>query len=1023
MDLSYIHGYVDNATAPIPPARPSRDSTLTALTQLGLLRLGAHRAFVSLFDHHYQYIVAETTASSRLRSATDRPTQEGLLLCGLAITHSEGVASHVLDIASESLTASRAGEGHNHAWEAPVFVVPDVQADERFKSSGLLALYRDIRFYAAVPIRSPAGSFIGVLAISDCQPRQDLSAVEADFLRELSMTVMDHFSLVSYRLEEARSKRMMRGLGSFMEGGATTMGLISDQWSAKPGGDAGREGMLNVAQQSKWHEISKHADQEGVTIPQDMNATDSYFAPAASTHSTTPATEAAAQQATGGRDTTRPLSRNPSKSTSLASSVKSLGNVPDSDPQSAIAKPALPTETPSPAPSVLDITDIFSRAANTIRESIEVEGVVFFDASIATFGGLVESGRRDSSDKGNWHSSQSSSSGEDSVRSVRSATSASGQSTKMCDIFGFSTTGSSSIDGHKPNAEHLAVPERFLRLLLRRYPRGKIFNFDEHGIPLSDTESESDQDHLMRNAAAAISPPPRRRQQSFTRNAEPSFIIKIFPNARSVIAFPLWDSNKSRWYAGGVAWTRTPTRVFSIRGELSYLRAFGASIMAEVAKADALKADKAKADVLGSISHELRSPLHGILGGVELLHETRLDVFQDSTAQTIEKCGMTLLDTVDHLLDYAKVNNLMRESRAARHTQRREGGVGLASKGIERYSKVAAWNVEVDSIIEEVVESIFAGHEFQTSSHSFDSDQPEPMSRDINSIILGEAMAGKQITPTPEDVPQDSVKIILDIRPAISWTFSTQVGALRRIVMNVFGNALKYTATGHIKVTVDQKDITNKASMSEVNITIEDTGKGVNKEYLAHHLYTAFSQEDPLSPGTGLGLSITHKIITSLGGTIDAKSKVGQGLTMSISLPLSHSNATETSREKSAFIALVQRTRGLRLSLSGFQDNDTSSTQASPMENRGWQLPRGVIEHQCQDWLHMDVLLANETAIKPDIYLATLESAGALAKLNEAGVVIQPVVVICPSAASARYCSTTSKTIDRNGVFEYISQP
>ena len=72
--------------------------------------------------------------------------------------------------------------------------------------------------------------------------------------------------------------------------------------------------------------------------------------------------------------------------------------------------------------------------------------------------------------------------------------------------------------------------------------------------------------------------------------------------------------------------------------------------MAEVARLDILNADKAKADVLSSISHELRSPLHGILGSVELLQETVMDAFQQSILLSLETCGRTLLDTLNHVI-------------------------------------------------------------------------------------------------------------------------------------------------------------------------------------------------------------------------------------------------------------------------------------------------------------------------------------------------------------------------------------
>jgi len=50
-----------------------------------------------------------------------------------------------------------------------------------------------------------------------------------------------------------------------------------------------------------------------------------------------------------------------------------------------------------------------------------------------------------------------------------------------CRILGFSTFDMSSIDGNQDLSFHLTVPEKMLAKLLRRYPEGKIFNFDKHG--------------------------------------------------------------------------------------------------------------------------------------------------------------------------------------------------------------------------------------------------------------------------------------------------------------------------------------------------------------------------------------------------------------------------------------------------------------------------------------------------------------------------------------------------------------
>ena len=984
---------------------------MTAFAQLGLLRLGVDRAFVSLLDSRYQYVIAEATASSGLRAHADKPTEERLLLCGLAFPHSQGVSAHVLEIASDSPAAGSA-EGEAK-WTIPVIVIPDIQSDNRFASSYLLTLYNDIRFYAAVPIYSPTGSIIGVFSVTNKKPREVLSTIETDFLQQMSLTIMDHLVMARGRREEARGRRMMRGLGSFVEGKTTMTGLLSKQWATPSQGPAGQEGVLNVAQQAKMHEERERIAREDLMTLQDkQEASSSYFALEPSPQLAESDSSPADQWSSSRADVSRNYSPSASKPSSLTGSVKSTGK---STPH---------TETSSPAPSTNDIRSLFSRAANTIREAIEVEGVLFFDASVTTFGGMVE---RDSQDSFDSSQSRSSSSGEEKLRPMISTTRGKFQDTKMCCILGFSTTENASIDGNKPSAEHLTVPEPFLHLLLRRYPEGKIFNFDENGLPFSDSESDSDHDDFKNGTIAATvyesTKSRRQRSQSFARSKEPSFIIKIFPGARSVLTFPLWDSHRVRWYAGGVAWTRTPTRVFSVQSELSYLRAFGATIMAEVAKIDAQQADQAKSDVLGSISHELRSPLHGILGGVELLQETHVDVFQDSTLNSIKRCGITLLETVDHLLNYAGINNLAQTLQSRRRTPLRQSDTKFSNEN-EFSPMPMVWSVDIAAVTEEVIESVFAGHEFETFSYSPDgplSDpiSPGPIARKLDAVTLSE-----RTKPISGEMFHNKVKIVLNIRSAESWRFSTQTGAVRRIVMNLFGNALKYTVAGHIMVTVDQNELpTRGTTMSEVKIVVEDTGKGISKEYLAHHLYTPFSQEDPLSSGVGLGLSITRKIVTSLGGNLDVQSELGKGSKISVSLPLPCSGSTRLSYEDAAFVTLVERIKGLRVSLFGFDEVVASPARESSQEDKNWQLPMANVAHQCKAWLHMDVLPSTATALKPDVYLTTVTGAAGLADMNKAGIVIQPVVVICPSAALARHLSTTTKTIERNGVFEYITQP
>jgi hypothetical protein len=76
--------------------------------------------------------------------------------------------------------------------------------------------------------------------------------------------------------------------------------------------------------------------------------------------------------------------------------------------------------------------------------------------------------------------------------------------------------------------------------------------------------------------------------------------------------------------------------------------------MQEVTRSDANNTSQVKTTFLSSLSHELRSPLHGILGSIQLLRCTLLDAFQSNMINSIAVCGRTLLETVQHLLDHAE---------------------------------------------------------------------------------------------------------------------------------------------------------------------------------------------------------------------------------------------------------------------------------------------------------------------------------------------------------------------------------
>lgn len=121
---------------------------------------------------------------------------------------------------------------------------------------------------------------------------------------------------------------------------------------------------------------------------------------------------------------------------------------------------------------------------------------------------------------------------------------------------------------------------------------------------------------------------------------------------------------------------------------------------------------------------------------------------------------------------------------------------------------------------------------------------------------------------------------------------------LRQIVVNLIGNAVKFTEQGHVRVRIVQEALDGQSQM--FSVYVEDTGIGIPEEKLAV-IFDAFTQADGSTTrkhgGTGLGLSICKQLTTMMGGEIRVKSRVGVGSVFSIHLPMRYRSATELSQQ------------------------------------------------------------------------------------------------------------------------------
>jgi len=126
-----------------------------------------------------------------------------------------------------------------------------------------------------------------------------------------------------------------------------------------------------------------------------------------------------------------------------------------------------------------------------------------------------------------------------------------------------------------------------------------------------------------------------------------------------------------------------------------------------------------------------------------------------------------------------------------------------------------------------------------------------------------------------------------DLQDELPAAIITDPDKLRQIIINLAGNAVKFTDEGEVKISLSME--TSDTDVDFLTVAVSDTGPGIPEEKY-QSIFDPFEQLDSTaakkSAGTGLGLSITKKLIELLGGTIHVASTVGKGTTFTFSIPV-----------------------------------------------------------------------------------------------------------------------------------------
>lgn len=186
---------------------------------------------------------------------------------------------------------------------------------------------------------------------------------------------------------------------------------------------------------------------------------------------------------------------------------------------------------------------------------------------------------------------------------------------------------------------------------------------------------------------------------------------------------------------------------------------------------------------------------------------------------------------------------------------------------------------------------------------------------------------------------EKGVELAFRVKPLVPEFVIGDSGRLRQILINLIGNALKFTESGQVYLSVSCQE--QRPDGVQVLFEVEDTGIGISAQKQAE-IFEAFTQADGSMTrqfgGTGLGLTISKRLAEMMGGTMDVRSELGRGSVFSFTLRLEEAVDVENKRELRGDVSFD----GVRVLI--VDDNSTNRLILHEMTSN-WQMDPTVVEN------------------------------------------------------------------------------